>query len=156
MNTYLILKSLHILGAVLFLGNIIVTGWWKVMANRTKNPIIIGFAQRQVTLTDFVFTAGGATLLLAAGMANIGIHQISIMDTPWLFWGLVLFSISGLIWVAILIPIQIKQAKEAKLFTADTVISEAYWRREMIWYITGITATVLPLISVMLMVLKPN
>ena len=156
MNTYLILKSLHILGAVLFLGNIIVTGWWKVMANRTKNPIIIGFAQRQVTLTDFVFTAGGATLLLAAGMANIGIHQISIMDTPWLFWGLVLFSISGLIWVAVLIPIQIKQAKEAKLFTADTVISEAYWRREMIWYITGITATVLPLISVMLMVLKPN
>lgn len=26
MNTYLILKSLHIIGAVLFLGNIIVTG----------------------------------------------------------------------------------------------------------------------------------
>ena len=26
-NSYLILKSLHILGAVMFLGNIIVTGW---------------------------------------------------------------------------------------------------------------------------------
>jgi len=29
-NAYLWLKTLHVLGAVLFLGNIIVTGWWKV------------------------------------------------------------------------------------------------------------------------------
>jgi len=26
-HTYLVLKSLHILGVVLFLGNIIITGW---------------------------------------------------------------------------------------------------------------------------------
>ena len=117
------------------------------MANRTKNPLIIGFAQRQVTLTDFVFTAGGAGLLLIAGMANIGRQQMSIMDPSWLLWGLVLFSLSGLIWVAMLIPIQIKQAKEAKSFTADTVISAAYWRRELIWYVAGITATILPLIK---------
>ena len=39
MNTYLLLKSLHIFGVVIFLGNIIVTGWWKVMVDRTKNPI---------------------------------------------------------------------------------------------------------------------
>jgi uncharacterized membrane protein len=156
MNTYLILKSLHIIGAVLFLGNIIVTGWWKVMANRTQNPLIIGFAQRQVTLTDFVFTAGGATLLFSAAMANIGIHQMSIMDTAWILWGLVLFSISGAIWVEILIPIQIKQAKEAKHFTADTIISDAYWKRETIWIVAGITAPILPLFSVVLMVLKPS
>lgn len=156
MNTYLILKSLHIIGAILFLGNIIVTGWWKSMANRTNNPIIIAFAQRQVTLTDFVFTVGGSILLLAAGMANIGIHKMSIVDTPWILWGLLAFILSGIIWLAILVPVQIKQAKEAKTFTAETVISEAYWRREMIWYIAGVTATVLPLITVVLMVLKPS
>ena len=48
-NSYLWLKVLHIVGVVLFLGNIIVTGWWKNMADRTKNPQIIAFAQRQVT-----------------------------------------------------------------------------------------------------------
>ncbi|MGH8119665.1 MAG: DUF2269 family protein [Gammaproteobacteria bacterium] len=63
-DAYLTLKSLHILGAVIFLGNIIVTGWWKVMADRTKNPKVIAFAQRQVTMTDFVFTAGGAAIIL--------------------------------------------------------------------------------------------
>jgi uncharacterized membrane protein len=44
MNTYLLLKSLHILGVVLFLGNIIITGWWKAMADRTRNPVVIAFA----------------------------------------------------------------------------------------------------------------
>lgn len=53
-STYLTLKSLHILRAVIFLGNIIVTGWWKVMADRSRDLKIIAFAQRQVTLTDFV------------------------------------------------------------------------------------------------------
>ena len=70
-ESYLILKTIHIIAAVLFLGNIIITGWWKIMANRTNNPVIISFAQRQVTLTDFIFTAGGSALLLITGMANI-------------------------------------------------------------------------------------
>ena len=66
-NTYLVLKSVHIFGVILLLGNLIVTAWWKLMANRTKNPSIIAFAQRQVTLTDFVFTAPGALLAILAG-----------------------------------------------------------------------------------------
>ena len=155
MDTYLILKTIHIIGAVLFLGNIIITGWWKIMANRTRNPIIIAFAQRQVTLTDFVFTAGGSTILFAAGIANIIIYDINIMQTNWILWGLVLFTLSGVIWAAILIPIQIKQAREAKTFTVNTVISDAYWQREMVWYVLGMAAIILPLISLIFMVLKP-
>jgi uncharacterized membrane protein len=155
METYLILKTIHIIGAILFLGNIIITGWWKFMANRTGNPVIIGFAQRQVTLTDFVFTAGGAATLLAAGITNILIYDISL-TTNWIMWGLGLFTLSGIIWGTILIPIQIKQAREAKQFTADTVISEQYWKRELQWYIYGITATILPLINIVFMVMKPS
>ena len=69
MNLYLLFKSIHLLGAVLFLGNIIITGWWKTMADRTGDPLIIAFAQRQVTLTDFIFTAGGALLVLVGGLS---------------------------------------------------------------------------------------
>ena len=43
-ESYLFFKSLHILGVILLLGNLIVTAWWKLMANRTKNPSIIAFA----------------------------------------------------------------------------------------------------------------
>ncbi len=76
-NSYLWLKVAHIVGVMLFLGNIIITGWWKNLADRTKNPQVIAFAQRQVTLTDFIFTAGGAAILLVAGMANVAMHDLS-------------------------------------------------------------------------------
>lgn len=58
-SSYLTLKSLHLAGVAIFLGNIVVTGWWKAMADRTRDARIIAFAQRQVTLTDWVFTAEG-------------------------------------------------------------------------------------------------
>lgn len=156
METYLILKTLHIIGAVLFLGNIIITGWWKLMANKTRKPEVIAFAQRQVTLTDFVFTAGGSSLLFAAGIANIILYDINIMTTTWILWALILFTLSGLIWGGILIPIQIKQAREAKQFTSQSIISKEYWQREIQWYIYGTIAIFLPLISLSLMVIKPG
>ncbi len=72
MAPYTAFKIVHMLGIVLFLGNIIVTGVWKAMADRTKNPAVIGFAQRLVTLTDWVFTFGGAILVLAGGLRHGG------------------------------------------------------------------------------------
>nr|WP_298207107.1 DUF2269 family protein [Ferrovum sp.] len=67
MENYLLLKFIHLLGVVIFLGNITVTGWWKFMADRTGDSKIISFAQRQVTLTDYVFTTGGVVLVAIWG-----------------------------------------------------------------------------------------
>jgi len=154
-NAYLILKSLHILGVVIFLGNIIVTGWWKVMADRTRNPVIIAFAQRQVTLTDFVFTAGGATLVLATGVGNAMLHGMDFLRIGWLAWGFWLFVISGLIWALILIPVQIRQARMARRFQAGGDISQSYWTLGRIWIVFGLLATLIPLANLYWMVFKP-
>ena len=35
MNLYTVLKAVHLFGVVVFLGNIVVTAWWKLMADRT-------------------------------------------------------------------------------------------------------------------------
>lgn len=155
MQTYLWLKTLHLLGVVMFLGNIIITGWWKFMADRTRNPQIIAFAQHQVTLTDYVFTAGGAALLLAAGWGNAALHGMDIFSMRWLSWGFCLFSISGLIWVAVLIPIQIGQARMASQFAQGSSIPETYWKLGKRWYVWGSIATVLPLLNLYWMVFKP-
>lgn len=45
--TYLAFKVVHILGVVLFLGNIIVTGVWKVLADRTGELRTVAYAQRR-------------------------------------------------------------------------------------------------------------
>ncbi len=154
MQTYLALKSLHILGVVLFVGNIIVTGWWKVQADRTRNPAIVAFAQRQVTLTDWIFTFGGSALVVIGAYANALLYGLDL-TAPWLVWGQAMFFLSGLLWVAILIPVQIKQARLARGFAGGGPIPDEYWRLNRVWLWVGILATVLPAANLYFMVFKP-
>ena len=149
-NSYLWIKVIHILGAVLFLGNIIVTGWWKVMADRTKNPQIIAFAQRQVTVTDWVFTTGAVLLLSLTGTLNVLSNWSYSMK--WVHMGLGFFS--GIIWVAVLIPTQIKQAKMAAIFAKTGEITEEYWKLCRRWNIWGAIAILTPLITIYFMTFK--
>jgi uncharacterized membrane protein len=139
---------------VFFLGNIIITGWWKNMADRTKNGKIIAFAQHQVTVTDFIFTAGGAAILFVAGTVNVYIHGIQY-SSKWLSMGSLMFTISGVIWAVILIPIQMKQAKMAKVFSETNVIPPEYWKLCMTWNIWGVIATLLPIANIYWMTFKP-
>ena len=154
MDSYLVFKTVHLVGVVLFLGNIIVTGWWKVMADRTGEPRIIAFAQRQVTLTDWVFTLGGVALVIVGGAGNAAWHGMAVNTTPWLRTGMLLFTTSGLIWAAILVPLQVKLGRIAKgLATAEAIPAE-YWRLERLWLRFGILATLLPLAVIPVMVFK--
>ena len=153
---YLALKSLHIVGVILFLGNIIVTAWWKVMANLNGDPKVVSFAQRQVTLTDFVFTAGGVLLITVGGVGSAMLSHLDMTHTRWLMWGRWLFTASGVIWIVVLIPIQILQARMARQFERNGLIPARYWRLNRIWLIFGVTATLLPLANVYWMVFKPT
>lgn len=155
MDAYTAFKIVHMLGIVLFLGNIIVTGVWKVAADRTKNPQVIAFAQRLVTLTDWVFTVGGVILILIGGNGMAFVAGYGLTSTSWLVWGQALFAASGAIWLAILIPVQIWQARIARRFENGTEIPPLYWRLNRQWYIWGTLATVIPLANLYVMVAKP-
>ena len=156
---YSALKILHFLGLILFIGNIIVTGWWKVMADRTGDPRVVAFAQRQVTLTDWVFTFGGV-IIAAIGAFGMVAHlsddiYAEIHSRRWLRWGFYLFVLSGVIWVVVLIPCQIVQARMARGFASSDVIPQRYWFYGRIWLWAGIIATVIPLANLYWMVMKP-
>lgn len=155
MDSYTVLKSLHLLGAVIFLGNIIVTAWWKATADRTLNPLVIAYAQRQVTLTDFVFTAVGVSLLGGSGyaMALTGPWSFGAI---WITLGQALFLATGVVWIGVLIPVQVAQARMARSFTAYTQISQRYRRLSMLWMGFGSLAVLMPLIAFFLMIFKPD
>jgi uncharacterized membrane protein len=124
---------------ILFLGNIIVTGWWKSMADRTCDPKIIAFAQSQVSATDRVFTLGGILILAAAGAGTAAIGGFSA-TTRWIEWGDWFFAGSGIVWVVALLPIQTKLSRIAKGFADGRQIPADYWRIGK-WAIFGIIAT---------------
>jgi len=144
------LKSLHILGASLFLGNIIVSAFWKVLADRTGNYSVIRFATRLVNVTDTVFTGLGATLLLVTGHLLAGNYG-GILSNDWILWSYVLFGVSGVIWIAVLVPIQFKQAHMLRMSPTEEIPKE-YHRLARIWSFAGTLATLFPLPAVYLMV----
>lgn len=151
-------KILHFVGIICFMGNIIVTGWWKTMADRTGDHRIIAFAQRQVSLTDWVFTFGGVIILMVAGFAMVfKMNPDTLQEVHaqrWLWWGYYLLIASGVIWVLILIPVQIIQARMAQEFGESGVIPPRYWLYGRIWLAFGILATLIPLANLYWMVTK--
>lgn len=148
----LTLKSLHIVGACLFIGNIIVSAFWKVLADRTRSFPVASFATRLVNVTDVVFTGLGVALLLVTGhllAANYG----GVLAQAWILWSYVLFGISGALWVLVLVPIQFKQARILRVSRAETIPDE-YYRLAKLWSLTGVIATLVPLPAIYLMVAK--
>ena len=154
-KAYLWLKAIHVLGAILFVGNLLVTAVWKMLADRTRNGRVIAFAQRLVSVTDVAFTGVGAVIVLLTGLLMIIPYGIELWNIPWLMWGLGLFVVSALLWVMVLVPVQIKQAQLARGFSEGGAISDDYWRLARLWAIVGTVATLLPVVNVFLMVYKP-
>ena len=150
----LILKFLHVTGACLFIGNNLVTPFWKFLAERTRQPAVIAYSQRLVTLTDVVFTGGGIALLVVTGHIMIAANP-ALWELAWLRWGYICSAPSGLIWMAVLLPVQIKQARLACLFADGSPIPAEYWRLSRWWLIAGSLASLLPMASLYLMVTKP-
>ena len=148
--------SLHVLGVVLFLGNIIVTAVWKVLADRTQSPPVVAYAQRLVTVTDIAFTATGAALIFVSGQAMADDFGGVFSGPRWLTIGWSLFIASGVIWAVILVPIQVLQARLAREFRAAPAIPDRYWRLSTLWMVFGAIATVLPLVNIYLMIFKPD
>jgi len=155
MENYLQIKMLHILGVVLFIGNIVVTALWKMMADRTNNTVIVAYAQKLVTISDFVFTATGALLVYITGKFYLAEQFGGVNGANWLSWGHGLFVISGLLWLFILVPIQVKQAGLVKRFDHQQGIPETYKKLSFAWALVGTVATILPLSVIYLMVVKP-
>lgn len=144
------LKTVHVLSACLFLGNVVVSGTWAALAERTRDHKIISFSNRLVLITDLLFTLTGAIgivltgTLMAAPMGGESAH-------PWIRWSYMLLGLSGLIWALVLVPIQLKQ--RALLARTDRITPE-YLRLSRVWQISGAVATLLPLPILYFMIAK--
>ena len=93
-------------------------------------------------------------LLLGAGHA-MAARQPLLWQQRWFLWAYVLFALSGIVWGTVLLPIQIAQAKLAREFASGGPIPERFWQLSRRWTVAGIIASLLPLGSLVLMVVKP-
>lgn len=146
--------GIHVLGAVVFLGNLIVTAVWKTIADRTGEVAIIAYAQRLVTITDIAFTSSGALLIAISGFI-LADDWGGVFGPTWLTLGFSGFLASALIWLAILIPTQARQSRLARTARSTGVLTPEYSKLALRWYVFGALATALPLATLFLTATKP-
>ncbi|MBK1716635.1 hypothetical protein CKO27_03035 [Thiocystis violacea] len=152
---YAFFKSLHILGLVLMAGNVTVTALWKVFADRTNKTQIMAFAQWLVTVTDFSFTLSGGFLMVVGGYGAAYVGHISVIDTPWVVLGQLMLAVAGAVWLGILVPLQIRQARLAQDFAVIGEVPAEYRQCSRTWLVWGLLSTVPLLAGLYWMVAKP-
>ena len=92
-------KVLHVLSACLFLGNVVVSGTWAFLAERTRNFEVISFSNRLVLITDLMFTLTGALLVVYTGSLMSQRYAGAPAESQaWISWSYMLFGLSGAIW----------------------------------------------------------
>ena len=156
-SMYLFLKLIHIVAVVLFLGNIIVGVFWKAIADKTRDPRVMAFTMDGIIRSDRVFTMPGVFLILIGGFGAAGVGKLPMLHTAWILWSIVLFTISGIAFMARLVPIQKKLRAVAESAGADAGKMDwaAYQRLSGQWKLWGLIALVTPLVALVLMVMKP-
>jgi uncharacterized membrane protein len=152
-------KLLHVLGAVLFVGNLIVTAAWMTWAAKRKETSILAFASTSVTRADEWFTSPGALLLLINGLVISAAYTgdwLGFLRTPWILAGLILLLVTGGIYGAILRRYQITMARlSSAAAQGGTAVSAEFFAVLRKWNIAGGIATILPLLALYFMVAKP-
>jgi len=148
---YAIFKLFHILFTVIFLGNIIIAVFWKRHGDKTENPQIIAHIMDGIIKADRRFTVPGVAGLTICGFGAQGMGGYPIMST-WIFWSIILLILSGIMYMAVVVPAQKKMLAIAQ---APDFNKEEYDRLSKKWELWGSLATITPIIAVVLMVVKP-
>ncbi|ABE37382.1 conserved hypothetical protein [Rhodopseudomonas palustris BisB5] len=151
---YDVFKFLHVVGVVVLVGNVTITAFWKAFSDLTRDPKIVAHAQRGVTVSDLIFTLLGIVLVMVGGYGAAIVKDVPLFSSFWLVAGQILFAISGMMWLGILVPLQIRQARLARSFADGSDIPERYWRDTRTWLIWGIIATVPLVAAIFVMVVK--
>ena len=150
---------LHISGAVVFLGNIVVTAAWMLMAERTRSISVIHFSAKAVIRADFLFTLPGVLLILMNGLVMVFAvwgGRDTLYSISWISAALALFTASGVIWLSVLIPVQHHMVVFSDPAEYPDSLPPQFFSALHKWYLWGGLAIVLPIGSLYLMVNKPT
>ncbi len=141
------LRFLHVAGAVLLLGNVMVTGLWAALLWRARPAIPFRRVARVILWADLIFTVVGGSALTISGIFLIQAQGLPWRALPWLQHGIGALALATLIWLFALLPDQIRLER---LPEGDPRYVRAFWR----WTIIGWVDTLILCYGLWVMVTK--
>lgn len=149
-------KLLHIASVIAFLGNITTGLFWHAHAARSRDPALLAFTMEGIIRSDRLFTLPGVFGILVSGVATAMQRQLPILGTSWILATVVLFSVSGLVFMIRLAPLQrqLLALAQGGAHSGSFEYSQ-YHALARRWEVWGALALATPLAGLVFMVLKP-
>ncbi len=152
---YLLLKYLHILGAIVLLGTGTGIAFFMLMAHRAGDAGFVAKTAGVVVLADMVFTASAVVLQPITGYLLADLMGVPLWE-GWLRVALLLYGVAGVFWLPV-VWIQMRMrdlAQEA--VSAGTGLPPGYHRLYRIWFLFGFPGFGSVMAILWLMIAKPS
>ena len=134
----------------------ITAAFWKIRADKSGHLEAMALTSRSLELADRAFTIPGIMALLVTGIWMVGLTGWQRFQEPWLGISFVLLILTSIIGVAGIAPLQRRMARLAQDQAAAGQPDPAYRKASRTWSMMGGVATLLPVVILVLMVLKPS
>ena len=152
---YLLLKFLHVLGAIAILGTGTGIAFFMLMAHRTRDAGHIARTSAAVVVADMLFTATAIVVQPVTG-AMLAWQAGLPLTEPWLLASYALYIVAGLFWLPV-VWMQIKMRDLARVADArGKKLPARYHRLYRLWFAFGFPGFGSVLAIVWLMIAKPS
>ncbi len=148
-----LMKILHILAAVLLLGNLIMAPFWRRRLAAGGDLQTRAAANRSVRLADLLFTLPGWVVVLATGI--IIAVQGGFFRQGWIHISLLLFVGWIVMWHVFVLRARKAMLAEANEATSSGQPSEELARHERQWARWSYLSALVAILILVLMVLQP-
>ena len=154
MNSYLFIKTIHILSSTVLFGTGLGIAFFMYVSTKAINIHEKYYAVRKTVLADYIFTFPAVILQPVTGfwlVCNSGID----LDAYWLQVTYIGYAVAGICWLPVVwIQIQLKNMLQ-RAIAHDGVLPDRYYRLFKIWFMLGWPAFISLLIIFFMMVFKP-
>jgi uncharacterized membrane protein len=155
MNTYLLFKIIHLLAVVAFLGNITIGLFWMKWAYKANNVGYLQHTVKGIIAADKIFTLPGVLVITAGGIMAAIKGGYPLLGTGWIFWSIILFTLSGIMFMAKVGPLQTKMKNYLEESVGNNSYDKAQFTKYMKeWEWWGALSLLTPLLAFLLMILK--
>ena len=153
---YIILKILHVTAVVIFLGNLVTGILWKLHGDQTENPVIIRHTIAGLIRADRWFTIPGVVLILLGGFGAAIVGGLPLLRTHWILLGIILFTVSGIAYMARVVPLQQQMLRVARSGVESGKLDwDKYRALSRSWNVWGTIALLTPVLAMIAMIAKP-
>ena len=151
---YLILKFLHVLGAIVLLGTGVGIAFFMLMAHRSGDTGHIFRTASIVVLADFLFTATAVVAQPVTGFLLAYYSNLPLTE-HWLLLSLALYVFAGAFWLPVVwMQMRMRDLAAAALARGEPLGAE-YRRLFRLWFLFGFPGFGSVLAILWLMIAKP-